>query len=80
MGLTQDELAEAAGVSRSTVRDFEGHRHELHRATEAQLIEALDRLGVKLLPPGREGVGVRLRKHDRRERVTAKQGIDRLRE
>lgn len=58
---TQAELACSAGISRSTVRDFEGERHELHRATEDRLIRALEAAGVALLPPGFEGPGVRLR-------------------
>jgi transcriptional regulator with XRE-family HTH domain len=58
---TQERLAETAGVSRSTVRDFESRRHELHRSTEALLIEALELAGVCLLPSDREGPGVRLR-------------------
>lgn len=58
--VTQERLAELAGVSRSTIRDFESHRHALHKSTEAQLIRALEELGVRLLPSGREGPGVRL--------------------
>jgi DNA-binding XRE family transcriptional regulator len=57
---TQAELARSAGVSRSTVRDFEGERHQLHRSTEAQLIRTLETAGVRLLPPDREGPGARL--------------------
>ncbi|WP_414902329.1 helix-turn-helix domain-containing protein [Sphingomonas flavalba] len=58
---TQAQLACSAGISRSTVRDFEGERHELHRGTEDRLIRALEAAGVALLPPGFEGPGVRLR-------------------
>src|SRR3546814_3804792 len=60
---TQAELAMFAGISRSTVRDFEGERHQLHRSTEALLISTLEKAGVRLLPPGREGAGARLCKH-----------------
>ena len=63
--LTQEQLAKLAGVSRSTVRDFECHRHGLHSATETQLVRALEALGVRLLPPGAEGPGVRLRTRGR---------------
>src|SRR3546814_2637984 len=56
---TQAELATFAGISRSTVRDFEGERHQLHRSTEALLISTLEKAGVRLLPPGREGAGAR---------------------
>ncbi|MGE0774351.1 MAG: helix-turn-helix transcriptional regulator [Sphingomonadaceae bacterium] len=57
---TQAEMATLAGVSRSTVRDFEGCRHYLHRATEERLIRALEAAGVRLLPSSAEGPGVRL--------------------
>jgi transcriptional regulator with XRE-family HTH domain len=57
---TQEELAERAGISRSTVRDFEKGRHELHRTTEAQILLALERAGVRLIPADEMGPGVRL--------------------
>ncbi|ASW09273.1 transcriptional regulator (plasmid) [Rhizobium sp. 11515TR] len=43
---TQTELADRSGVSRSTIRDYEGNRHSLHRATEAQLRLALEAGGI----------------------------------
>ncbi len=43
---TQTDLAERSGVSRSTIRDYEGSRHDLHRATEAQLRLAFEEGGV----------------------------------
>jgi transcriptional regulator with XRE-family HTH domain len=55
---TQNELAERSSVSRSTIRDYEGARHELHRATAAQLIQALEAGGVIFLEI--EGLGVAL--------------------
>jgi transcriptional regulator with XRE-family HTH domain len=58
---SQERLAEMAGVSRSTVRDFERDRHMLHRSTETLLIEAFEAAGVRLLPADGEGPGVRLR-------------------
>ncbi len=58
---TQEQLAARAGVSRSTVRDFEQHRHVLHRTTENLLIATLHDAGVMLLPPGENGPGVRIR-------------------
>jgi transcriptional regulator with XRE-family HTH domain len=57
---SQTRLAEHAGVSRSTVRDFEGGRHGLHRASEAQIVQALAAAGVRLIAPDAEGPGVRL--------------------
>lgn len=58
---SQERLAEEAGVSRSTVRDFECHRHVLHRGTESQIIRTLEGAGVILLPAGEHGPGVRIR-------------------
>lgn len=59
---TQEELAERAEVSRSTIRDFENGRHCLHSTTATQVIEALERGGALLIPSGEAGPGVRLRK------------------
>jgi transcriptional regulator with XRE-family HTH domain len=58
---TQGQLASLAGVSRSTIKDFECHRHALHRATESLLVTALENGGVHLLSDGAGGPGVRLR-------------------
>ena len=57
---TQEHLADVAGVSRSTVRDFEKGRHDLSRASAAQITGALEQAGVFLIPAGRMGPGVRL--------------------
>lgn len=59
---TQQRLAAAAGVSRSTIKDFECHRHALHESTEHLLIEAFEQAGAHLLPDGRDGPGVRLKR------------------
>jgi transcriptional regulator with XRE-family HTH domain len=56
----QEDLARQAGISRSTVREFEAGHHELHRATEAQLLRALDEAGVRLIAADDEGAGVRM--------------------
>ena len=57
---TQDHLAQTAGVSRSTIRDFENGRHALHRSTATLIETALRRAGVVLLCAGDGGFGVRL--------------------
>lgn len=57
---TQADLATLAGISRSTVRDFEGGRHHLHRSTEAQIVHTLEAAGIRLLAPDQEGPGARL--------------------
>jgi len=59
---TQEELAERADVSRSTVRDFENGRHVLHPTTAAQVVAALEDGGALLIPADEAGPGVRLRK------------------
>jgi transcriptional regulator with XRE-family HTH domain len=57
---TQENLALVAGVSRSTIKDFECNRHAIHRATEMLLIKALEEGGVRLIASEAEGPGVRL--------------------
>lgn len=58
---TQDDLAAAADVSRSTVRGFEGGQHSLHRASTAAIRRALEARGVFFLDADEHGgPGVRL--------------------
>lgn len=58
---TQSDLAAVAQVSRSTVRDFEGARHDIHRATEAQLKNAFEAHAVAFVDVDGMGPGVCLR-------------------
>lgn len=58
---TQERLAAAAGVSRSTIKDFECHRHALHQSTEELLVRAFEKEGAHLLD-GTDGTGVRLKR------------------
>ncbi len=58
---TQDTLADAAGVSRSTIRDFEAGRHRLHRTSRSQIVMALEAAGVLFIAMDSDGPGVRLR-------------------
>ncbi|MBX4860571.1 helix-turn-helix transcriptional regulator [Rhizobium sophorae] len=55
---TQTDLAAKAAVSRSTIRDYEGRHHDIHRATEAQLRLAFEEGGVNFVEI--EGVGIGL--------------------
>jgi len=57
---TQCQLAAEAGVSRSTVRDFESCRHGLQKASESQIVGAFEKAGVRFIAAGRAGPGVRL--------------------
>jgi transcriptional regulator with XRE-family HTH domain len=50
LGWTQCDLADRSGVSRSTIRDYEGVRHEVHRSTEAQLRKAFEDGGAAFVP------------------------------
>ena len=59
---TQGDLADRAGVSRSTVKDFETERHTLHHSTERLLIEALEEGGAALIAADEAGPGVRLKR------------------
>ncbi len=59
---SQGELADRAGVSRSTVKDFETERHALHHSTERLLIDAIEAGGVCLIGPDEAGAGVRLKR------------------
>ncbi|TIX86671.1 helix-turn-helix transcriptional regulator [Rhizobium sp. P44RR-XXIV] len=55
---TQTDLADRSGVSRSTIRDYEGDRHSLHRATEAQLRLALETGGIAFFRIDGHEVGI----------------------
>lgn len=55
---TQADLAERSEVSRSTIRDYEGSRHDVHRATAAQLLRAFETEGVAFVHVEGHGLGV----------------------
>lgn len=65
LGLTQAELAVAAGVSEMTIFNFEAGKHEPYRATVEKIQTELERRGIEFingdtpLISGR-GIGVRL--------------------
>ncbi|NGN41777.1 helix-turn-helix domain-containing protein [Mesorhizobium sp. CGMCC 1.15528] len=58
---SQEQLAMLAGVSRSTIKDFECHRHALHRSSEDLLVSAFETGGVQFLFEEDAGPGVRLK-------------------
>jgi len=58
---TQMDLADRSGVSRSTIRDYEGDRHSLHRATEAQLRLALENGGIAFFRVEGHEIGICLK-------------------
>lgn len=55
---TQSDLAERSDVSRSTIRDYEGSRHDVHRATAAQIRRAFEEGGVVFMEVEGCGMGV----------------------
>lgn len=57
---TQEELADRAGLSRSTIRSFENGQHDLHRASAAVIRTAFEDAGVMLIDADELGPGVRL--------------------
>lgn len=59
---TQERLATAAGVSRSTIKDFECQRHALHQSTEELLVRAFEQAGAQFLPEDIDGPGVRMKR------------------
>lgn len=55
---TQEELAEQSTVSRSTIRDYEGSKHPIHRATAAQIGSAFEKEGLVLMQLPGVGFGI----------------------
>ncbi|SEP95126.1 Helix-turn-helix domain-containing protein [Faunimonas pinastri] len=66
---TQAELADRAEVSRSTIRDFESGRHDLHRASAAQIRRACEDAGVVFVDVEGVGPGVCLRETEPDQRA-----------
>lgn len=60
--LTQTVLADASGVSLSTVVDFEKERRQVAAPSIAAIRAALEAAGVIFVDENGEGPGVRLRK------------------
>lgn len=58
LGLTQPELASAAGVSDQTISNFETNRSEPYPATIEKITSALERRGIEFT--NGTGIGVRL--------------------
>ena len=59
---TQNDLASAAGVGATTVRQFELEGAVPRNATLAVISLAFERAGVELIPENGGGPGVRLKK------------------
>lgn len=62
---TQEELASFSGVSRSTIKDFECHRHSLHRSSETLIVTTFESRGVQFFDGDGETIGLQIRLADR---------------
>lgn len=60
---SQEKLAEAAGVSRPTVKDFERGARTPHPNNLQAIRAALETAGVEFIAENGGGAGVRLRKN-----------------
>lgn len=61
-GITQPQLASAAGVGLSTVVDFERARRQVASETIGSLRRALEIAGIEFIDENGGGPGVRLRR------------------
>jgi len=62
LGWSQTELAQAAGVSRQTIADFERGAHLPISNNLASIRTALENAGIEFIAENGGGVGVRFRK------------------
>lgn len=59
---TQDRLAEASGVAKKTIADFETGKRTPYDRTISDIQRALEAAGLEFIPENGGGAGVRLRK------------------
>lgn len=64
IGMTQPELAQAAGFGLSSIVDFERDRRIVSQQAVERMKEALEAAGVVFLPENGNGPGVALTKGD----------------
>lgn len=62
IGAEQGQIADAAGVARATLIDFEKGQRVPRKATVAAVRAALEAAGVEFIADNGDGEGVRLRK------------------
>ncbi|NIZ13489.1 DNA-binding transcriptional regulator [Phaeobacter sp. HF9A] len=62
IGMTQPQLAKAAGFGLSTIVDFEKERRVVSSTAQIRMMEALEGAGVEFIPENGAGAGVRLKK------------------
>lgn len=64
LGVTQPELAKAAGFGLSTIVDFEKDRRVVSSTARRQIQKALEDAGIIFIFENGDGVGVRTRSRD----------------
>ncbi|MBS0573126.1 MAG: helix-turn-helix transcriptional regulator [Proteobacteria bacterium] len=62
LGIEQGQVAEAAGIARATLIDFEKEQRIPRAATLSAIRSALEAAGVEFIPENGGGLGVRIRK------------------
>ena len=60
IGMTQTELAKAAGFGLSTIVDFEKERRVVSTVAQVRMRDALQQAGIEFIPANGGGAGVRL--------------------
>lgn len=61
IGMTQPDLAQAAGFGLSSVVDFEKERRVVSQQAVTRIMEALESAGVEFIAENGGGAGVRLK-------------------
>jgi transcriptional regulator with XRE-family HTH domain len=62
LGMSQPDLAKAAGIGLSTIVDFEKRRRSVSIESVRKIRKTLERAGVEFIAENGGGAGVRLRK------------------
>ena len=62
LGWSQDQLAEAAKISRATIADFERGERTPTAANLIAIREAFEKAGLEFIPENGGGVGLRFRR------------------
>ena len=63
LGMDQADLAEAAGVTRNVVIDFESSRRKTIKRNIQAITRVLEEAGVEFIPENGGGPGLRLKKN-----------------
>lgn len=62
LGWSQDQLAQASRVSRSTIASFERNERQPTEANQAMLRLAFEQVGLEIIDENGGGEGIRFRK------------------